>query len=187
MEQGDVVTIANPIDAGVAFILNALDQSSRFSSDRLSKCCFMLIYLTQELSIDISDKFGLLSFIHPLIHQFFKNRNYGPGLSILYIGLVCKAGKLVHAVRQETSRPAEVHDVQYIYIANSGDRHSKSLSYGQLLNYNEYRRVDDISVLLARDILYAIDTIQHVRKIRNFDLAAFKRDFELFFRQVGWM
>ncbi|MBW8687242.1 hypothetical protein [Chitinophaga rhizophila] len=77
--------------------------------------------------------------------------------------------------------------MRYIYDGVQVDRPGKSLDYSLVLDYDEYKKTEDIRPILARDMLKSLETIKSVKKIQDFDVEKFKDDFEFFFKQNLWI
>lgn len=63
----------------------------------------------------------------------------------------------------------------------------KMLSYEVRLAFDKYVAMENIEPHLAEEILTSLDVISTIKGIKDFDLNTFKRDFNIFFKEVGWL
>ncbi|MFX1706513.1 hypothetical protein PV783_21270 [Chitinophaga sp. CC14] len=144
----------------------------------------MLVYFTEELSIEVEQKFKDVVLLEKQVQREFKDKAYGEDLTAVYISLLCNSTKFESFIK--TRKPNyKSENRTYVHQAVEIEREGKSLSYDLKLNYELYVGTENIKKLLAHDILKSLDVIDTIKKIKDFDLDQFKIDFESFFQRNG--
>jgi meiotically up-regulated gene 157 (Mug157) protein len=144
----------------------------------------MLIYFTEELSIEVEQKFKDVVLIGSQVQSEFSDKFYGEDLTTVYISLLCNSPRFEPFIKirrpnyKSESRTFIDHGIEV-------KREGKSLSYDLKLNYELYANTEDIKILLAQDVLKSLDVINTVKKIKDFEFDKFKIDFELLFQRMG--
>lgn len=146
----------------------------------------MIIYLTQEASGSIPEKFKFINEYGDRLNSFFNGRSYGADLEVLYIALFCMSSEYESFFKIRKPKYTS-EGKQYIYKGTRQQSEDKSLVYELRLDYDIYLKTNEVKTLLAQDIIKSLDTISTVKKIKDFELSKFKIDFEFFFQQDGWL
>ncbi len=142
----------------------------------------MLIYFTEELSIEIEKKFKDVVLMEGEAQREFSEEFYGEDLTTVYISLLCNSPEFESFIKRR--RPVYKSESSvYIHQGIEIGREGKSLSYDLKLNYELYAGTEDIRRLLAHDILKSLDVINTVKQIQKFDFDKFKNDFGSFFQR----
>lgn len=146
----------------------------------------MLVTITEEISVEISNKMNFISQDVASLKAYFANRSYGNDLHSLYIGVICMSPKFEQFFK---SRKPNYKSEAKVLIDHGVrvEQEARSLSYDLKLDFETYLNATERKSLLARDILKSLDTIGTVKKIKNFDLGKFKEDFEDFFQLNKWL
>lgn len=146
----------------------------------------MYVAITEDISVEVLQKFNVISNSDSSLKAFFQDRVYGQDLERLYIGIFCMSPKFAQFFKLR--RPNYQSERKtYIHQGIQVERDAKSLRYDLKLDYETYWNATDVKPLLAQDILKSLVTISTVKKIKDFDLNKFKSDFDLFFQQSGWL
>lgn len=146
----------------------------------------MIIYLTEEFSGEISNKFDFIGKYDERLKQAFSNKSYGNDLDVIYIGLFCMSPRFADFFKPRKPK-YQTERRLYIHQGVEVDREGKSLSYDLRMDYETYLHAADIKPVLAMDIINSTDTISSIKRIKDFDLSVFKSDFEVFFKSQGWL
>lgn len=62
-----------------------------------------------------------------------------------------------------------------------------TLGFDVKLDFETFLSTSDPERLFATKVLESLEVIKKIKKIKDFDYDAFRRDFEAFFWQVGWL
>jgi hypothetical protein len=146
----------------------------------------MYVTITEDISIEVLEKFNVISDNTSSLKHFFRDRFYGDDLKSLYIGIFCMSPKFEKFFK--IRRPNyQTETKTYIHQGVQVERKAMSLTYDLKLDFETYLNALDVKPLLAQDILKSLDTISTVKKIKDFDLSKLRSDFEHFFQQSGWL
>lgn len=146
----------------------------------------MKVYLTEEFSRDISNKFDFVSDCGEQLKSFFARRDYGPDLKVVTIGLFCMSPQFENFFKQRKPKyTAQAKDTIEKGIVVPLDE--KSLEYELRIDYKTYSTANNIREPLAKDVLNSLEVIKTIKKIKDFSYDVFRRDIEAFFWQVGWL
>jgi hypothetical protein len=147
----------------------------------------MDVAFTYETSIELQSKpFSHISGDDTSIVRIFADRQYGEDLKSLIISIVCMAPRFepFFKPRKPRYRTEEKTFVDHGIQVTSPARY---LGYDLRLDFETYLNSKEPKALFARDVLASLDTISTIKKIKDFDLPRFKADFELFFKENGWL
>lgn len=75
----------------------------------------------------------------------------------------------------------------YIYKGVEVDSEPHLLAYDIKLPFEIYINLNDMKPDLAQQILQSLDVISTMKQIKDFNLEAFKADFEQFFKDNRWL
>jgi hypothetical protein len=146
----------------------------------------MVIYFTEEFSIDIENKFNFRASYDKELKSFFQHKFYGDDMEVLYISLFCMGAGFESFFKPR--KPSYKSDSSvYIHQGVQVEREGKSLTYELRLNHQEYLKSTEVKPLLALNVLNSLDIIGTIKRIKHFDLAAFRNDFGQFFKLNGWL
>jgi len=125
----------------------------------------MFVLLTREISFEIKEKFQAISPYHLEIKEYFMDKFYGDDLTTIYMSIICESAGFAALIKPRKPSYKEEKE-QYIYQGIQVERDGKSLGYDVIVNFDEYRKTEDIRPLLARDILNSLETIKTVKKYK---------------------
>jgi hypothetical protein len=147
----------------------------------------MQVSFTFEASVELESKpFNKIPGEIDSIKQFFKDRQYGEDLKSLIISIVCIAPRFEPFFKPR--RPNyRTEEKTYIHRGIQVTSPARYLGYDLRLDFETYLNSKDPKSIFARDVLASLDTISKVKKIKDFDLNAFKVDFKIFFKENGWL
>jgi hypothetical protein len=146
----------------------------------------MKVQFTKEFSVDISNKFVFVSGVIKPLEEFFLDKFYGEDLATLIISLCCMSPKFASffkPLKPEYRKEAKTYMHRGVEVTSD----PRMLSYEVRLAFDRYIASENIEFHLAEEILASLDVISTIKGIKNFDLESFKRDFNVFFKQVGWL
>lgn len=146
----------------------------------------MDVAFTQEASHEVDGKISAIGGLKHELIKYFEEKEYGGDLLVLYIQVVCISPKFEQFFKGKKPK--------YITQGKVYNRHgvqlisqSMTLSYDLKLDYEKYMNAEDIRPLFAEEVLNSLEVIKTIKKIKDFNYDAFRRDFEAFFWQVGWL
>lgn len=147
----------------------------------------MYVSFTFESSIELESKpFNKIPGEIDSIKQFFKDRQYGEELKSLIISIVCIAPRFEPFFKPR--RPNyRAEEKTYMHRGVELTTPAMYLTYDLRLDFEKYLNSQQPKPLFAQEALASLDTISKVKKIKDFDLNAFKADFEVFFKENGWL
>ena len=134
----------------------------------------MKIGLAVTKTKDIEDKQFVFTKIDNILESYFLSKNYGSGISELYIGIICVAPEFEQFFNEET-KPKYSGGI---------------LEYRIKLNYNIFKEKDikDATTMLVKDILKSVTIIEGLKaKIKDFNIQLFESDLEALFRDNGYI
>ncbi|MGO4290662.1 hypothetical protein [Chitinophaga sp. RAB17] len=146
----------------------------------------MIVYITEEISTEVKRQFDQVASCQMAIDDFFSDRFYGEDVHVLYIGLLCTSPRYEEFMK--IGRPTyKVEPKTYIYKGVQVERPANVMEYHIKLDFEVYVTAIDIRPIFAKDILDSLDKIATVKKIKDFDLERFRKDFEQFFMDICWL
>lgn len=123
---------------------------------------------TQEWSRDVLRKGDLITALSDKAEEFFKTKDYGPGLDTLLIGMICVAPEFDF----------------FFKIRKKYSKSKKSLEYDIKLDHERFKKADnkEIYEIVRREVLNSTDIVEEL-KVIDFDLEKFRKDLALFFEE----
>lgn len=146
----------------------------------------MNVGFTKDTSHEIYNKLSTINELDTEMGKYFEGKEYREDLLVLYISIICLSPnfeKLFKGKRPKYITQGKV----YIHHGVQTISQSMTLSYDLKLNFEKYMNAQDIRPLFADEVLASLEVIKTIKKIKDFDYEAFRRDFEAFFWQVDWL
>ena len=128
--------------------------------------------LSKEMSADIiQEKINILSEMSFAMEDYFKNRDYGKGISSLTIGIVCVAPEFEFFFKKIRSK----------YIKSK-----KMLEYDVKVEHSVLKEANEpmLQSIVAEAIFTSLGIIDDL-KIQDFDIDRFRVDLKGFFKSEG--
>lgn len=124
--------------------------------------------LSLEIAEDIYDKSTTLNSLSTSIKHYFKDRNYGSGITDLTIGVICV--------------PPQMES--FFKVRSKYTKSKKMLEYDVKLDHAWVKRADSAE-LIAMVRVAILGSLSIIEKcgITNFDTASFGRDLEEYFKE----
>jgi len=131
----------------------------------------MLVAFLRHISLDAKRSTNIINILSEKAKAFFNNREYGPGITSFYIGMICVNPQ--NDLHQKLGKP------KY-------NKKTKVLEYDLKLDYKQFMHATDLErkEILAEKVINSLASIEQL-KIKDFDLESFKRDLTVFFRDVS--
>nr|WP_295869883.1 hypothetical protein [uncultured Chitinophaga sp.] len=146
----------------------------------------MKIGFTQEISNEIVSIVRFVVNAEEKIEVFFESKSYGADLDDLIIRMVCVSPKFEAFFKPKRPTYREEAKV-YVHKGLQVSSPAKYLSFDLRMQYDKYLNAAKPQPLFATDLMNSLDTISTVKKIKDFDLVAFKKDFAIIIEKIGWL
>jgi hypothetical protein len=146
----------------------------------------MKVNFPLEASTGVLDKIRVINNYSEQIDLFFSNRSYSDELKCLSIGIFCLSPKM------ETLFPPKppMYDAKprnYMYRGERFEKIAGTFEYELRLDYSLYNQLAQIKEQLANDIINSLVVISTCRDIKNLDFDELKNDFQILFKELGWL
>jgi len=146
----------------------------------------MKVNFTLEASTGVLDKIRVINNYSDQIDLFFSNRSYSDELKCLSIGIFCLSPKM------ETLFPPKppmynAKPRNYMYRGERFEKMAGTFEYELRLDYSVYNQLTEIKEQLASDILNSLVVISICRDIKNLLFDELKNDFQILFKEMGWL
>ncbi len=126
----------------------------------------MYFGFSQEISRDVCKKGEIITAISLEAESFFEEKNYGPGIEIFVIGIICVSSEFdsFFTVRKKYSRA------------------KKLLEYDIKLDHGRFKTANnrEIYMMVKEKTLESLEIIKEL-KVKVFNLAEFSEDLKIFF------
>lgn len=146
----------------------------------------MFVAITEDISHQVYNQLSVISDLDSDLQKFFEDKEYGVDLLVLYIRVRCMSPNF-----EKLSKPRRPKYITqgrvYTHHGTQTISQSMTLSYELKLDFEIYLNARNIMPLFVTDVLNSLEVIKTIKKIKDFDYEAFRRDFETFFWQVGWL
>jgi len=150
----------------------------------------MKIALAQFTSADIRKETDFISDFSNEMEEWAGEKNYGNDLIELVIGIIC-----VNPSVEDFFKPGKPKFIKKKkgviseFTKNEYDI-EKCLTYDIKLDFETFRKFSEIEAKkhLSLEILKSLEIIETMRtKIKDFDLATFKKDLECYFKEKDYI
>jgi hypothetical protein len=146
----------------------------------------MKVNFPLEASTGVLDKIRVINNYSEQIELFFNNRSYSDELKCLSIGIFCLSPKM------ETLFPPKppmynAKPRNYMYRGERFEKIAGTFEYELRLDYSLYNQLAQIKEQLANEIINSLVVISTCRDIKNLDFDELKNDFQILFKELGWL
>jgi hypothetical protein len=143
----------------------------------------MLVDITLEIDVAVEKKLDFINDFNEKIRPFFNSKDYGKDVKIFYIGVVCmKPASSFIPLRKPTYKaviPAKV------FKGLPLPAQEKVMSYDLPLDFEIYSKETDLEKRFAHELLNSLDIIKTIKKVKDFEVELFKKDFEQCLQNQG--
>lgn len=148
----------------------------------------MKLGLAQYTSAEIKKETRFLIDFSDEMEKFFTQKIYGKDLMEIVIGIIC-----VSPIFEQFFKPIlPKYTKNKKHVKSEGFKYEveKCLEYSIKLDFETFKNFSEIEAKkhLSLEILKSLEIIETMRtKIKDFDLATFKKDLECYFREKAYM
>ncbi len=146
----------------------------------------MKVNFTLEASTGVLDKIRVLNNYKDQIDLFFNNRSYSEELKCLSIGIFCLSSKM-ESLFPPKPPMFNAKPRNYMYRGERFEKIAGTFEYELRLDYSLYNQLTEIKEQLANDIINSLVVISTCRDIKNPDVDLLKSDFQIVFKEIGWL
>lgn len=145
----------------------------------------MKIGLSPYLSSEIKEYTKMLNFFEVEFNDYFKSKNYGPGISEIFIGIICVAPEFDHFFKPR--RPKYYHRSEQNITGDTEYSNGGVLEYDIKLDYEGCTKVeyDELKIMIAKNIWESVNIITSLKKIKEFDYVKFNNDLIKVFKNMN--
>lgn len=133
----------------------------------------MKFSLVEYISEDILPKFNFITSISDEIKKFLNDKEYGDGIAVIYIGVVC-----VNPIFK-----------QFFPAKEKYTKSKKMIEYSLILDFEDFKNSkekESIKILTKR-ILVSIDEINEKFNVNRFNMVSLKEDLKQLFIKKEWI
>jgi len=148
----------------------------------------MKLGLAQYTSAEIKKETRFLIDFSDGMEKSFTEKRYGKDLMEIVIGIICVSPIFEQFFKPKL--PKYTKDKKYVKSEGFEYEIEKCLEYSIKLDFETIKNFSEIEAkkYVSLEILKSLEIIETLRtKIKDFDLATFKKDLECYFREKGYI